>query len=166
MGTLYARPEFALDAERGKTQFPGTDSSLSFTVSLNADRRRIFHVLTIPEYMEMWLTVPGRHRDGLVQVTGFPKGFHVRYIDQQGVPTSLAASYQTCRTAKTHFLWRKIGACQETPTSQVKVRLNGDFERTTLCLTHCGLTQEEDRDWHSQLWDKSLRKLSSLFELQ
>ncbi len=48
----------------------------------------------------------------------------------------------------------------------VKIRLDGDFERTTLTLTHRGLHSEEDRHWHAQLWERSLQKLSSLFELQ
>jgi hypothetical protein len=166
MTTLIARPEEALlRAEHGRPQKINPDFSLSFSVSLNAERRRIFQVLTISEYMETWLSVPGCRHDGQIRVVSDPTGFYVQYSDQKTGPSALVGFYQTYRTSKTNFLWRRLGA-RESGTSFVRIRLNGDFERTTLCLNHSGLKGDEERDWHSQLWAQSLQKLSSLFELQ
>jgi uncharacterized protein YndB with AHSA1/START domain len=163
---LFAQPdEILLSAKRRKSQQFNPEPALSFAVSLNADRRRIFHVLTLAEYMETWLCVPGCHEECPIQVSSNPEGFQVEYVDEKGSPTLLAGSYQMFRTAKTNILWRRTGARQSEP-SLVKIRLIGDFERTTLCLTHSGLNAREDLHWHSQLWAQSLEKLASLFELQ
>lgn len=166
MTTLFAQPEeVLLSAEQRSPQQVNPESSLSFTVSLNADRRRIFHILTISEYMETWLQIPGRREESPIHVASDPTGFHVEYLDEKGNWTALVGAYQTYRTAKTNILWRKAGVC-ESDLSFVKIRLNGDFERTTLHLTHSGLDCAEDRHWHAQLWGHSLEKLGSLFELQ
>ncbi len=165
MTTLFGQPEFPLSAEQRRPQLVNPEPLLSFTVSLNADRRRIFDVLTISEYMETWLSVPGRHRESPIHVASDPTGFHVQYFDEKGSPTALVGAYQTYRTSKTNILWRKVGV-GESDLSIVKIRLNGDFERTTLSLTHSGLNLLEDRHWHWLLWERSLEKLSSLFELQ
>ena len=166
MSILFAQPDGKLlSAEHRKPKQEKSETPLSFTVSVNADRRRIFQVLTIAEYMETWLQVPGCHKESPIHVASDPKGFHVQYIDETGSPTVLVGSYQTYRTSKTNVLWHRKGAFESRP-SFVKIRLDGDFERTTLTLTHSGLHSEEDRHWHAQLWERSLQKLSSLFELQ
>jgi len=166
MTTLYAHPEeILLGAKGGSPQKTNPHSSLSFLVSLNADRRRIFQVLTISEYMETWLSVPGCHRDSPIHVESDPTGFHVQYRDEKRGPSALIGFYQTYRTSKTNILWHRT-ASLASDGSVVRIRLNGDFERTTLCLSHSGLNSGEEREWHSKLWDRSLRKLCSLFELQ
>ena len=141
------------------------DSAISVAVSLNADRRRVFHVLTIAEYMETWLQVPDRHDETPIHVTSDQSGFHVRYFDKAGSPATLVGAYQTYRTAKTSFLWRKTSDPESIPT-MVKIRIEGDFERTTLNLTHLGITTAQQFEWHAKLWELSMEKLSSLFELQ
>ena len=166
MTTLFAQPdENLLRAEQRRLQQVYPESSLSFTISLNADRRRIFHVLTISEYIETWLHVPGRDQSSPIRVTSDPKGFHVEFLDEKRAPAALMGAYQTYRTSKTNILWRKAGV-RKTNVSFVKIRLDGDFERTTLSLTHSGFNSKEDLHWHWQLWKRSLEKLSSLFELQ
>jgi uncharacterized protein YndB with AHSA1/START domain len=166
MKSLFAHSsETLLNAERGRSELIDSKPALSFNVSVNADRRRVFHLLTIPEYMETWLSVPGRHKQSPINVTTDPAGFQVQYFDEHGTQASLVAAYQTCRTAKTQFFWRRKSTAAS-DVSFVKIRLIGDFERTTLCLTHSGLASETDRRWHSQFWDQSLKRLSSLFELQ
>jgi len=166
MTPFLLQPEESLSSRSNrKSQHGNADSSFSITVSLNADRRRVFHVLTIAEYMETWLQIPGRHRESSIQVTSDPSGFHVRYFDDAGNPASLVGAYQIYRTAKTNFLWRRT-TDPETDSTLVKIRLNGDFERTTLHLSHLGFDSREKLKWHAQLWEQSLDKLSSLFELQ
>jgi hypothetical protein len=44
----------------------------------------------------------------------------------------------------------------------VKIRLQGDFGRTTVHLTHVGLSESE-QSWYSQLWEASLERLAGLF---
>lgn len=162
---LLQSDESLLSKNNRKSQQLNPDSAISFTVSVNADKRRLFHVLTIPEYMETWLQVPDRRHETPMQVSGDHAGFHVRYFDKTGNPAYLVGAYQTYRTAKTSFLWRKTSDPEIDP-SIVKIRLNGDFGRTTLSLTHLGITTAQALEWHAKLWERSLEKLSSLFELQ
>ena len=162
---LLQSDESLLSKNNRRTRQLNHDSAISVSVSLNADRRRVFHVLTIAEYMETWLQVPDRHDEAPIHVTSDHTGFHVRYFDKAGSPAALVGAYQIYRTAKTSFLWRKTCDHDSVPT-MVKIRLDGDFGRTTLNLTHLGITTAQAFEWHAQLWERSLQKLSSLFELQ
>jgi uncharacterized protein YndB with AHSA1/START domain len=162
---LLQSEELLLSKNNRRSPQLNPDSAISVSVSLNADRRRVFHVLTIAEYMETWLQVPDRHDETPIQVNSDPSGFHVRYLDKTGSPATLVGAYQTYRTAKTSFLWRKTSDPDSVPTI-VKIRLDGDFGRTTLNLTHLGITTAQAFEWHGKLWERSLEKLSSLFELQ
>lgn len=166
MTSLFLQPDESLLSKNNKRspQF-NRDSAISVTVSLNADRRRVFHVLTISEYIETWLQVPDRHSQTPIQVTSDHTGFYVRYFDKAGSPATLVGAYQTYRTAKTSFLWRKTSDPDSVPTV-VKIRLDGDFGRTTLNLSHLGIASAQAFEWHATLWERSLEKLSSLFELQ
>jgi hypothetical protein len=166
MTTLFTQPKAVnLSAAPGRPQQFNPESSLFFTISLNADRRRIFQVLTISEYIETWLSIPGCRKESTIHVASDPLGFHIHYLDEKDTPTVLVGAYRTCRTSKTNILWRRIGDRESDP-SFVKIRLNGDFERTTLSLTHSGLNSVEDRHWCWELWKRSLERLGSLFELQ
>jgi hypothetical protein len=46
--------------------------------------------------------------------------------------------------------------------SIVKIRLLGDFGRTTVHVTHVGVTTS-NQHWHRGLWESSLKKLGRLF---
>lgn len=139
------------------------NGALSYSISVNADRGRVFQVLTIAEYMEAWLSVPGQMHGSPVHVTCDAQGFRIRYYDEKGMPTTLVGLYQILRTAKTMFLWSRSGDSELT-ASVVKIRLQGDFARTTLCLVHDGFSTDEDRRWHHMFWENSLGKLCRLFQ--
>lgn len=132
------------------------------SVSVPADRQRLFQVLTVGEYMEAWLSLPEVSPESHLEVTSTPDRFRINHIRSRQVVLSITGAYHTCRRGKLQFSWHKEtrhGAW----TSLVQIRLHGDFGRTNVALTHTRLSSRSDYAWHQDLWEKSLRRLCSLF---
>ena len=135
---------------------------IAVTVTVNADRHRIFQALTISEYMETWLCPPGNESDRKTIAQRTADGFRIENSGAGGAEFYIAGSYRVCRRSKMIFTWIKH-AGSEVFSSLVKIRLYGDFSRTRLYLSHTGLASAAERAWHQELWDASLRRLGSLF---
>ncbi len=134
--------------------------STSSMTSVNADRNRIYQALTVPEYIEAWLSIPGEI-SGSTRVFAGDNSFSVSYSSVQDGPRRVFCSYQIRRRSKLVFTWQHF-ASLESIAGMVKIRLLGDFGRTRVHVTHVGLTRS-DQQWHEDLWSSSLRKLSKLF---
>ena len=134
--------------------------SVSAIGSANAHRHRVFQALTVPEYIEAWFSAPDA-LIGSTTVTGCDGSFSIRYSNPAGQHISISCSYQVVRRSKLLFTWRSDTSPERVP-SLVKIRLVGDFERTTVQVTHVGMQQSEQQ-WHAELWEASLEKLCSLF---
>jgi len=134
--------------------------SISAMTSVNADRNRIYQALTVPEYIEAWLSVPSAIA-GRTGVMAGETSFSIGYWCTQHVQRRIFCSYQVRRRSKLVFTWQHSTPTEAT-ASMVKIRLLGDFGRTTVHVTHVGLTLS-DQQWHQSLWALSLLKLSKLF---
>jgi uncharacterized protein YndB with AHSA1/START domain len=137
-------------------------ADVSVSVSVRADRQRLFQMLTVAEYMEAWLVIPEGRPESRLAVTSAPDCFRIDHFWSQQIDCRITAFYRTCRRSKLDLTWRK-----ETPrnssTSQVSLRLCGDFERTTVALRHTHLLSNDERAWHRDFWERSLHRLCSLF---
>jgi uncharacterized protein YndB with AHSA1/START domain len=135
---------------------------LTIASILNADRSRVFHALTVPEYVEAWLCSPA---DVLRQlsVSLAPNGFRIKCHAHSGHEIDITASYVMLRRSKVLFTWRR-STLLNGPTSLVLIRLYGEFARTRVCLNHVGLGSFEEYRWHHDMWEASLAKLSALFK--
>jgi len=120
----------------------------------------LFQALTVPEYIDTWFVAPDAV-SGTTAVTKGPNCFVVTYRSMDGSEKRFVGSYKVSRRGKVQFTWRR-DAFGETSSSLVRIRLQGDFERTTVNLKHVGLAQEE-QSHYSTLWQASLEKLASLF---
>ena len=130
--------------------------------TLNADRGRIFHALTVPEYIEAWLCPPGnvQHQPSVWRT---PNGFRIECRIQSNQEIEIDGSYMMLRRSKVLFTWRK-DVLPHGPSSLVLIRLYGEFARTRVCLDHVGLASFEEQQWHQDMWMASLAKLSALFK--
>ncbi len=157
-----ASPGIPVHITREWRRYPPTAHPLSISVmaSVKADRHRIYQALTVPEYIEAWFSAPEAIA-GSTEV--FAKGdfFSINYSCTQGERFRILCSYKVCRRGKLLFSWEH-NALSEAAPSMVKIRLLGDFERTTVQVRHVGLTLS-DQEWHENLWRSSLRKLGKLF---
>lgn len=134
---------------------------LAISSIANADRSRILRALTVPEYMEAWLCMPGDTMPS-VAASRTADGYRIRRYGHGGLETDISGSYQTFRRGKLLFTWQRKAAGAG-PMSLVLIRLYGEFARTRLCLYHVGLGSAEERAWHLEMWKGSLDKLSALF---
>jgi uncharacterized protein YndB with AHSA1/START domain len=134
---------------------------ISLSVSVNADRYRLFHALTVPEYMEAWICLPGDKSHSHVTVAHTPGSYRIDSCGA-GLETTIVGNYLFRRRSKMLFTWRKSSS-EDAPVSLVMVRLCGDFARTSLCLSHSDLTSRTEYLWHQEFWEKSLNRLCSLF---
>ena len=133
---------------------------ISAMKSVNADRQRIFRAVTVPEYIETWLSPPGA-LEGSTAVFASEDSLSISYRDAQGERFRIFCQYKAVRRSKLLFSWRNVSAV-DGPSSLVKVRLLGDFGRTTVHVTHVGVSPFE-REWHQNLWTTSLQRLRNLF---
>jgi hypothetical protein len=90
-----------------------------------------------------------------------PDCFLIWYDLSNGGRERFVGSYKVLRRSKVQFSWKRDGF-QEANSSLVKIRLQGDFGRTTVHLTHVGLSESE-QSWYRQLWEASLERLAGLF---
>jgi uncharacterized protein YndB with AHSA1/START domain len=134
--------------------------TVSSSRSVRADRARIFQAITVPEYMEAWFSAPGSI-PGYTRVLGGDRSFSVFGPTDDGARFRISCTYRVYRRSKLVFSWEQNSLAEATP-SIVKIRLLGDFERTTVDVTHTGISELE-RQWCELLWEASLEKLSRLF---
>src|SRR5258708_35397441 len=96
--------------------------------SVNADRQRVFHALTVPEYVETWFSAPGA-LIGRTVVCRRDDFFSISYSCAESRQSTILCSYKVCRRSKLVFTWRHDSAFEGT-SSLVKIRLEGEFGRT------------------------------------
>jgi len=128
----------------------------------NADRSRILQALTVPEYMEAWLCLPGDPKHP-TSASRTANGYRIQRSGPCGLDVDIAGSYLTFRRTKVLFTWQD-NTCEGRPMSLVLIRLYGEFARTRVCLYHVGLPSAEERAWYLKMWGASLERLSALFK--
>jgi uncharacterized protein YndB with AHSA1/START domain len=139
----------------------------SWTVNLErrvgAETRRVFDALTIPEYIEMWICLPGHHPECRNVTSQLTHGFQIEHHCSSESSTRIVGTYCSYLKRKLSFSWRPTHG-SEKRDSLVDIRLRGDFERSILRLRHFGLDSEEDFHWHSALWSASIARLCRMFD--
>jgi uncharacterized protein YndB with AHSA1/START domain len=147
---------------RSVASLPVEVPDVTVSVSVRTDRQRLFQILTVAEYMEAWLAIPDTRPDNRLCVTRDEDGFRIDHFRSRQIDFTISGLYRTCRRGKLHFTWRK-----DTPfsssMSDVLIRLQGDFERTKVSVRHAGLRSNDDRTWHHDFWENSMRRLCTLF---
>jgi uncharacterized protein YndB with AHSA1/START domain len=132
-------------------------------LSIKAEVRRLFHALTAPEYIETWISFPG-HPGGCANIaTKIENDFLIAHMCE-GIPTTrISGRFSVCERRNLTFSWRVDGD-RNVSTSFVNIRLYGDFEYTTLQLTHGGFASREHYGWHRSFWSLSLARLKRLYD--
>ena len=133
------------------------------SVAIQAEVQRILYALSTPEYMEAWLQLPGTER---VECHSEQRSFDRFRIDVFSSNRMIPTVYGSCLLSKPNrvtYLWEKncVGLRSR---SLVEITLLADHNRCTLWLKHRDLTNEQDREWHSAMWQLSLNKLRILME--
>jgi uncharacterized protein YndB with AHSA1/START domain len=141
-----------------RTSFEG-GAEITVHRSVNADRSRLFQALTLAEYIDAWFVAPGSAPES-TSVTMGPNCFVVSYRLLDGCEEQFVGSYKVLRRGKVQFAW--TDAFRQSSSSLVRIRLQGDFGRTTVQLTHVGIDESQHLHYR-MLWEASLERLASLF---
>jgi len=138
-------------------------SSVYLEFKVRADARRLFHALTVPEYLEAWFSLPG-HNLGCSTAAARTNEDYVIEHYCEGIPAlTITGSYLVCRRHNVVFSWRVEGSLS-IPATEVDIRLRGNFESTMLMVRHSGFTADSDCAWHRALWTVSMRRLIALYD--
>ncbi len=135
--------------------------SIVVTVNINTIARRIFEALTVPEYQETWLSMPGQDDTSYIAATRIGQVYRLNRHGHSGIDVSIVGAYHVFRRNKLRFTWQKVGV-SSTSETLVQIRLLGDFGRTSVHLIHTGLFSAEEYQWHLAMWTASLHKLTTL----
>ena len=144
-------------------EFRSDCSSLFLEVSIRADIRRLFHALTVPEYLETWISFPGEHSGCSTIASRINEDFLVEHSCEGRRQFSIAGTYSVCRRHNLSFSWQ-IDGNLHSPKTDVDIRLRGDFENTRLVLQQSGFGSSSDCAWHRALWSASLARLIALYD--
>ena len=109
-----------------------------------------------------WLCLPG-HDGCSPAATRIHDDYLLEHSCGDAPAVLITGTYLVCRRRYVMFSWRVDGdLC--VPESSVEIRLQGDFERTTLSLEHSGFVSSEAWLWHKALWNASMTRLMRLYD--
>ena len=140
------------------------------TITVNAEARRIFQALTLPEYLETWITFPDQSAESCIAASQLTEGYRLDQRSGNHVTLSITGSFLFCHHRKMRLCWRKIPGLNQTQPAHantvantlVDFRLRGNFGSSVLELRHNEFGSLDEFFWHYRLWRNSLPKLASL----
>ncbi len=130
------------------------------SICLNADVRRIFQMLTVPEYVEAWASLPGNDQDASVAASRSGNDYRLDFYSGEGVKASISGSFIVCRQRKMLFTWLNMGISPG--FSMVDIRLRGNFGSSILELQHTDIASAAEYFWQMTVWRASFEKLVQL----
>jgi uncharacterized protein YndB with AHSA1/START domain len=139
------------------------DTDVRISMTIQAEWGRILTALTVPEFMDTWLTMPGTERLECLPERNSPGNFRIDIFSGETYAKSIRVSCTRTKPDEISYLWDKASN-ENTAKSLVKMRLRGGPRRCSLHLTHHGLWGYEEYKWYSTMWQKSLDKLRGVME--
>jgi uncharacterized protein YndB with AHSA1/START domain len=137
---------------------------ISVSADILADRRQLLYALTLPEYLEAWITPADGDADAGERVAmRCGTAYAIEYVDLSGKTITIEGVFRASSRDKVVLTWRR-GSFHSTRQSVVAIKLNGNFAFTTLILTHTGVMTDPEYCWLRDLWDLSIMRLKSLVE--
>jgi activator of Hsp90 ATPase-like protein len=148
---------------RAPNQSVQESRNIAMRVSVASDANRIFQVLTSPEYLETWITLPGDSDDSYLVAWQDSGSYRIDHYQEGRRDLMITGDYRICRRRKMLFTWRTSGD-RAGSESLVYIGLHGNFSSTILELHHRGITSAAEHTWQQEMWHRSLDRLVRLFE--
>jgi uncharacterized protein YndB with AHSA1/START domain len=136
---------------------------LSCSLEISADPRRIQYALTLPEYLELWITPADAAPDAERSVMRSGARYWVDYWQSNGEPASISGTFRNISRERIALSWRRNWPSR-TSQSFVTVSLARRTKCTHVKLTHRGFMQDAEFQWIRKSWSISLLRLKHLFE--
>ncbi len=138
-------------------------SDVRASVVIEAEWPRVLNAITVPEYLDVWLTMPGVERLECCAEQRTLGGFRIDVFVAGALQRAIYGSCIRSRPDEVSYLWQRNGA-ENVEKSLVKLRVRGGPRRCSLQVKHRGLWGQEERDWYSMMWQESLNKLRVVME--
>jgi uncharacterized protein YndB with AHSA1/START domain len=138
------------------TQFVVRDSA-AFKVAPS----RLFYALTLPEYIETWLTPPDADE---VRCAGNPTGGEALSIQLRcngRAANSILADYKRISMRELHIRWY-IQSPAHVHASHLRISIRTVRADAHLRIRHSGFVNPSEWGWHQELWGLSLVKMQML----
>jgi hypothetical protein len=139
---------------------PESDWTLAFSITVDADARRISQALTEPEYLEAWIVMPDQSEGSWIVASRNANGYRLDHCRAGRVISSVMGSFLFCHQRKMRLLWQSFGRTDRAE-SLVDFRIRGKFASSVLELRHTALRSSDEFHWHQELWRASLARLAS-----
>jgi uncharacterized protein YndB with AHSA1/START domain len=164
MGTQLSSPIGSASEVRRdyRTRGAGT-AEIALRVHVNADPRRILQALTVPEYLEAWMSHPDNHPACTVRASRIADSYRIDFNCRDLLLSSVTGVFRMLMPDKVVLTWRRFGVCSEAE-SVVSIVLYADAGGCLVELRHTNLPSLAECDWHRKLWRTSLHSLSYLYQ--
>lgn len=136
---------------------------IALQAKINADARCIFHAMTMPEYVEVWMSLPFADGRNCTKAIKVANSYRIDFYRLGELDTSVTGLFKICQTDKIVLTWRKFGVLEEAQ-SIVNVLIQEASGRSVVTLRHVGLPSLGESRWHTRMWSNSLRKLARLLD--
>ena len=130
---------------------------------ITAESSRVFYALSIPEYIEAWLLVPGEEDLQSVFELDAPESFHIDLYRTETFQAGIRASCYVVSTSRIRYNWETTSPSGSAETL-VEMQLLCAPRGCVLGLKHSGFRDAVESAWHRKMWHQSLDKLSRLME--
>jgi hypothetical protein len=144
---------------------PERESAQSLVVRISAVFKaapsRLYYALTIPEYIETWLTPPDSDEVRCMgnPTAGEPLSIEMRH-DRQ-VTANIFADYKSISGQDLNIRWY-VQSRTRAYSSQLRVSIRIIRADALLRIRHSGFAHADDWRWHQELWGLSLAKMQML----
>jgi Activator of Hsp90 ATPase homolog 1-like protein len=143
-----------------RTIAPSSTATIAMSAGVDADAQRIFQALTLPEYLEAWLALPGA-APGEVIASPEENGYRLHQCIAGRKALRITGAFLFCHQRKMRLVWHKEDDARQN-RSVLDFRIRGNFGSSVLELRHMELDSTQEIVWHRELWQASLRRLTSL----
>jgi uncharacterized protein YndB with AHSA1/START domain len=133
------------------------------SVVIEAEWPRVLNAITVPEYLDVWLTMPGVERLECCAEQRTLGGFRIDVFAAGALQRAIYGACIRSKPDEVSYLWERNRA-ESVEKSLVKLRVRGGTRRCSLYVKHRGLWDQEERDWYSMMWQESLNKLRVVME--
>jgi uncharacterized protein YndB with AHSA1/START domain len=133
------------------------------TRKIEAESSRVFYALSIPEYIEAWLLVPGEEDVQLVFEPDAPESWHMHLYRAEELQASIRGFCCVVSANRIRYSWETTAAAGTTKTL-VDMQLLCAPRGCVLGLKHSGFRDAVESAWHHEMWHQSLEKLSRLMK--
>lgn len=132
------------------------------SVDIPAEPGRALFALTIPEYIEAWLTLPGADRVECHMENRSYDRFRIEIYSLGSVRQSILGSCLLSKPNRITYLWDRDRVSGKAG-SIVEMELLSDRNRSRLKLKHGAFSSRAEAQFYSTVWRSSLLNLRRMF---